>query len=68
MIIDLSNVNVNKPGSYQYTIKYNNSIYTGTITVTNDQPTLAPSKEETLPTEPKEDTNQEQQEEVKENS
>lgn len=68
MLIDLSNVNVNKPGSYQYTIKYNNSIYTGTITVTNDQPTLAPSKEETLPTEPKEDTNQEQQEEVKENS
>lgn len=69
MIIDLSNVNVNKPGSYQYTIKYNNSIYTGTITVTNDQPTLAPSKEETLPTEPKEDNNQEkQQEEVKENS
>lgn len=68
IIIDLSNVNVNKPGSYQYTIKYNNSIYTGTITVTNDQPTLAPSKEETLPTEPKEDTNQEQQEEVKENS
>lgn len=69
MLIDLSNVNVNKPGSYQYTIKYNNSIYTGTITVTNDQPTLAPSKEETLPTEPKEDNNQEkQQEEVKENS
>ena len=69
MLIDLSNVNVNKPGSYQYTIKYNNSIYTGTITVTNDQPTLAPSKEEALPTEPKEDNNQEkQQEEVKENS
>lgn len=41
MIIDLSNVNVNKAGSYQYTIKYNNSIYTGTITITESQPTLS---------------------------
>ena len=41
MLIDLSNVNVNKAGSYQYTIKYNNSIYTGTITITESQPTLS---------------------------
>lgn len=48
MLLDLSNVNVNKTGSYQYTITYNNSIYTGTITVTEDQPTLSTNiKEET---------------------
>ena len=47
MIIDLSNVNVNKAGSYQYTIKYNNSIYTGTITITESQPTLSTNINET---------------------
>ena len=41
MLIDLSKVNVNKAGSYQYTITYNNSIYTGTIVVTETQPTLS---------------------------
>lgn len=41
MLIDLSNVNVNKAGNYQYTITYNNSIYTGTIVVTETQPTLS---------------------------
>lgn len=41
MVIDLSNVNVNVAGNYQYTIKYNNSIYTGTITITEAQPTLS---------------------------
>ncbi len=41
MLIDLSNVNVNKAGNYQYTITYNNSIYTGTIVVTESQPTLS---------------------------
>ncbi len=47
MFLDLSNVNVNKAGSYQYTIKYNNSIYTGTITITETQPTLSTSINET---------------------
>lgn len=41
MLIDLSKVNVNLAGSYQYTITYNNSIYTGTIVVTESQPTLS---------------------------
>lgn len=41
MLIDLSKVNVNVAGSYQYTITYNNSIYTGTIVVTETQPTLS---------------------------
>ena len=30
-------VDINKPGTYQYTITYNNSIYTANITVTEDQ-------------------------------
>ena len=41
MLIDFSKVNVNKAGSYQYTITYNNSIYTGTIVVAETQPTLS---------------------------
>lgn len=41
MLIDLSKINVNLAGSYQYTITYNNSIYTGTIVVTESQPTLS---------------------------
>lgn len=41
MLIDLSKVNVNMVGNYQYTINYNNSIYTGTIVVTEAQPTLS---------------------------
>ena len=41
MLIDLSKVNVNTAGNYQYTITYNNSIYTGTIVVTETQPTLS---------------------------
>lgn len=50
MLIDLSNVNVNKAGSYQYTIKYNNSIYTGTITITESQPTLSTNIDDTKDT------------------
>ncbi len=50
MLIDLSNVNVNKAGSYQYTIKYNNSIYTGTITITESQPTLSTNINDTKDT------------------
>ena len=41
MILDLSSVNVNKAGTYQYTVRFNNSIYTGNITITEDQPTLS---------------------------
>ena len=41
MVLDLSNVNVNKAGTYQYTVRFNNSIYTGNITITEDQPTLS---------------------------
>ncbi len=40
MRLDISKVNPLIAGNYQYTITYNNSIYTGTITVTEDQPTL----------------------------
>ena len=66
MLIDLSKVNVNKAGSYQYTITYNNSIYTGTIVVTETQPTLSTDigkeptvtpPEQTDPTTPKEGQN-----------
>ena len=66
MLIDLSKVNVNKAGSYQYTITYNNSIYTGTIVVTETQPTLSTDikdkpttnpPEQTEPTTPKEEQN-----------
>lgn len=34
---DFSEVDINKPGAYQYTVTYNNSIYTANITVTEDQ-------------------------------
>ena len=54
MLIDLSKVNVNVAGSYQYTITYNNSIYTGTIVVTESQPTLSTDIGEGTTT-PKED-------------
>ena len=46
MLINLSKVNVNIAGSYQYTITYNNSIYTGTIVVTETQPTLSTNIDE----------------------
>ena len=52
MLIDLSKVNVNKAGSYQYTITYNNSIYTGTIVVTETQPTLSTDIGENTNTKP----------------
>ena len=51
MLIDLSKVNVNTAGSYQYTITYNNSIYTGTIVVTETQPTLSTNIGENTTTE-----------------
>ncbi len=46
MLIDLSKVNVNVAGSYQYTITYNNSIYAGKIVVTENQPTLSTKLDE----------------------
>lgn len=46
MTLDISQVNVNIAATYQYSITYNNSIYTGTITVTEDQPTLSAGEEE----------------------
>ena len=49
MLINLSKVNVNIAGSYQYTITYNNSIYTGTIVVTESQPTLSTNIGEPTP-------------------
>ena len=50
MALDLSDVNVNMPGTYQYTITYNNSIYTGNIIITEDQPTLSTGIKEEEPT------------------
>ena len=41
MLLDLSKVNINQANNYQYTITYNNSIYTGNISVTETQPTLS---------------------------
>ena len=60
MLINLSKVNVNIAGSYQYTITYNNSIYTGTIVVTETQPTLSTNIDESnTETEQETDTNTE---------
>lgn len=63
MILNLNNVNVNKAGTYQYTVTYNNSIYTGNITITEDQPTLSTniqenSKEENIANNPQEQENE----------
>lgn len=53
MLIDLSKVNINLAGNYQYTITYNNSIYTGNIIITESQPTLGTTlKDETLEEQP----------------
>ncbi len=41
MKLDISQVNTNIAATYQYNITYNNSVYTSTITVTEDQPTLS---------------------------
>ncbi len=50
MKLDTSEVNTQIAATYQYRITYHNSIYTGTITVTEDQPTLStetPNKKDT---------------------
>lgn len=49
--IDTSKVNTNIAGSYQYTVKYNDKIYTGTIKVFEPQVT-PPKKEEVKPENP----------------
>lgn len=62
MKLDLSQVNVNQAGTYQYMITYNNSVYTSTITVTEDQPTLSTKEKEeaevTPPMNPEKEQNQ----------
>ena len=63
MLIDLSNVNVNKAGNYQYTITYNNSIYTGTIVVTESQPTLSTNIDNNTNQNNQENTNQNEHQE-----
>lgn len=53
MTLDITQVNSNVAATYQYSIAYNNSVYTSTITVTEDQPTLSTSKDkEEKPTDP----------------
>lgn len=51
MTLDLSKVNININGDYTYYITYNNSIYQGKISVSEDQnvQTLDPQEEETPP-------------------
>lgn len=51
MKLDLSKVNINVAGTYLYSITYNNSVYTGTITVTEDQPLLPAPTQTQTPTE-----------------
>lgn len=47
IVIDLSKVNVNMTATYQYTVTYNDKIYTGTIKVYEAKPQIiAPKKEE----------------------
>lgn len=41
MKLDLSQVNIYKANTYQYTITYLNSVYTSNITVTEDKPPLS---------------------------
>ncbi len=49
MVLDISQVNSNVAATYQYSITYHNSVYTGTITVTEDQPTLSAQPEKETP-------------------
>ena len=58
MVLDLSSVNVNKAGTYQYTVKFNNSIYTGNIIITEDQPTLSTNITNNQPPQENEQNNQ----------
>ena len=40
IIINLKDVNTTQPGEYQYTVTYNNKIYTGKIWIYEKQPTI----------------------------
>ena len=58
MKLDLSNVNVNAAGTYQYTITYNGKFYTGNIEIYEPQvtlPTQPPKTEEEKPETPTEE-------------
>lgn len=47
IVIDISKVNVNMAGTYQYTVKYNNKTYTGNIIIYEAQPQIiTPEKED----------------------
>lgn len=47
LTLDLSNVNINLAGSYQYAITFQNMYYTATISIIEDQPALStPENEE----------------------
>ncbi len=61
MKLDTSDVIVNKAGSYQYTITYNGMYYTGTITITEDQPIRNNKQEETEEEQAKEETDDNEQ-------
>lgn len=55
--LDISNVNTNQSGNYQYTVTYNGKLYTGTITIhqpqiTTPTPTSSPSPTPSPSTEP----------------
>ncbi len=63
--IDLSSVNVTKAGSYQYTITYNNTVYTGTITIVEDQPPASPEPEESKSTDSETDDSKKDEEDEK---
>ncbi len=58
MTLDLSQVNTSQAATYQYTITYQNSIYTSNIIVTNDQPTLATGNNDTSTSETTETSEQ----------
>lgn len=52
--LDLANVNTAQAGNYQYTITYNNRLYTGTITIYEPNKVEKPEKETTTTTTPEE--------------
>lgn len=54
--LDTSTVNVKKAGVYQYTIHYNGMLYTGTISIIEDQPTSSTTPEKEKEEEKKEET------------
>lgn len=45
-VLDISNVNVTKPGNYQYSITYSKKIYTASITIYEPQETITKTEKE----------------------